>query len=344
MTGAGADQAASGGMTLALVIPVWNDAEGLARLLAQVAELRVFSQIIVADDASDEAQMAALAEGLDLGGELINLRSAVQGGAGHARNRGLDRVTASHVIFFDSDDLFTPEFRDLVADLQASPEVQAADFTIFRHVDSRVRAKGGYGPLDSDQAYWGQAIGAEAARAETAPPVPLSRKGATRLCRIAAYPWNKIYRTGFLREQGIRCTEIPVHNDLELHWASFIRARTVYCSARVACEHFVHPEGTRLTNRTGDERLRVFEAFSNLHDTLDAMPDRLDFLEPYAEFMVRLAGWIIGTLEPQFHADFHRRSRRFLLGRLSSAQFALIASQNPGLANRIVHSLRNIGG
>ena len=347
------------GLTLALVIPVWNDAEGLKRLLAQVAGLGVFSQVIVADDASDPP-CSPQALGFDaaaLGCEVISVRLSGQRGAGHARNRGLDRVTTSHVVFFDSDDLFTAEFRDLVADLVTNRDLAAtADFTIFRHVDSRVRARGGYGPLESDQAYWVQAIGEDPAEAVTAPPVLLTRAGALALCRIAAYPWNKIYRTAFLRDQGIRCTEIPVHNDVELHWMSFLKARVIAASARVGCEHFVHEEGARLTNRTGAERLRVFEALSNLFDALESGDKggargsrgvargadftRLDYLEAYAEFLLRLFSWIRGTLEPELRAPFRARAQAFLLARLSPPLFTLIALRNPGLGARLTDALR----
>ena len=38
---------------LAVIVPVWNDPEGLARLLPQLLALPDITQIIVADDASD---------------------------------------------------------------------------------------------------------------------------------------------------------------------------------------------------------------------------------------------------------------------------------------------------
>ncbi len=327
----------AGPMTLALLIPVWNDAEGLAQLLAQVPELGVFSQVIVVDDASDPPVPQDLA---DPGCELVVLRLDERHGAGFARNRGLDAVTASHVIFFDSDDLFTPDFRKLVDELRVNPSIHSADFTIFRHVDSRVRERGGLGPLQSDQAYWASAMGAAAAADLEGKPRKLPRAGALQLCRIAAYPWNKIYRTAFLREQNIRCTEIPVHNDLELHWASFLKAKSILCSARVCCEHFVHPNGSRLTNRTGEERLRVFEAFDNLLDILVEAPERLAYMTVLLEFALRLSAWIKGALEPQFHPALRAGMRKFLLGRLTPPLYALIAVRSPDLAMRINDVLR----
>ena len=319
-------------MSLCVVIPVWNDPAGLGKLLRQLLEMPVFDQIIISDDGSSppaSPQTLNLPEqtiaALSCDARILWLREDVQRGAGHARNVALDKVATSHVIFFDSDDLFLPDFALLVAELSG----QDYDFCIFRHADSRIRAKGGFGPLGPDDGLWSKS------GAMTISPTLLPLSGATQLCRISAYPWNKLYRTGFLRETGIRCTEIPVHNDLELHWMSFLKARRILTSRRVCCEHFVEPAGTRLTNRSGRERFEVLRALNALQDELDQNPRQLEFLEPFAEFYTRLFGWIIDVLEPELRDTFAAMARRFLLKRVSVAQFTLIALRNPAVAARI---------
>ena len=262
-------------MKLTLVVPVWNDPDGLRRLLAQAQSMDVFSQIIVSDDNSSPALDASLYPA-----PVQILHSPVQRGAGHARNLALPHITGDHVIFFDSDDLFLDDFTALVADLQG----MEFDFCIYRHIDNRF--DGGLGP---DDAAWGRA------GATPSHPTPLSRAGATQLCRISAYPWNKIYRTQFLRDAGIRCTEIPVHNDLELHWMGFLKADRILTSTRLCCEHFVQDQGGRLTNRSGRERLEVFQALQNVSAALETSPALPDYLEPFAEFTMRLLDWIAAS-------------------------------------------------
>lgn len=327
-------------MTLCVVIPVWNDPAGLGRLLGQVLTMPVFDQIIISDDASDPAAgpyslglASQMAEALAKDPRLLWLRSDAQRGAGHARNMALDVITASHVIFFDSDDLFLPEFSVLIPELHGLD----FDFCVFRHVDSRNRERGGFGPLGSDDGVW------VAADAMTARPTLLALKGAAQLCRISAYPWNKIYRTDFLRETGIRCTEIPVHNDLELHWMSFLKARRILTSRRMCCEHFVEVDGQRLTNRSGIERFAVFQALHALQDALDRNPHRMDFLVPFAEFYTRLFGWIADKLEADLRDRFAAKARAFVLARMTEPQFTLIAQRNPGVATRINRMLRAAG-
>ncbi len=313
-------------MRLSLVIPVWNDPGGLRRLLDQVLAMDLFHQIIVSDDASDPPAQTAVPL---TDPRLMWLRHDAQRGAGHARNAALPHVTGDHLIYFDSDDLFLPEFATLITELHG----QTFDFCIFRHSDSRMAAKGSQSPLAPDDGEWVKAL------AMTDTPTPLTAKGAGRLCRISAYPWNKVYRTAFVRDARLRCTEIPVHNDLELHWTSFLQADRILTSKRVCCQHFVQRGGDRLTNRTSAERLQVFAALNAVQDALDASPRRIAFAEPFAEFFTRLFPWINDLLEPDLRDDFAVRVRQFLLTRIDAPLYALITLRNPAVGARINRAL-----
>lgn len=309
---------------LAVVIPVWNDAAGLSRLLEQISRIRLVSQVVVVDDASDTP---ADPEGLGwnaerLGAELVFARNARQRGAGYARNRGLKKVTAARVIFFDSDDLFTQEFEYLLEELPSG----GFDFCLFAHADSRVAAAGGWGPLPDDERLWQQAniIGALA---------ELPTDKVPELIQLVAYPWNKIYRTGFLREHNISCTEITVHNDIELHWRSFLEARRILVSDRVAALHVVRRDGMRLTNRSGAERLDVFQALEPVARGVDRAGER--FTLPFARFVMALFHWGIGQVTPDLLPAYRTRIREFLAEFLTERSFHQIAIADPDLATRI---------
>ncbi|RBP88226.1 glycosyl transferase family 2 [Rhodobacter sp. 140A] len=315
---------------LSVVIPVWNDPEGLARLLRQLLALPQRLRVIVVDDASDVPLSAAALDLPELAEEprLTWLRSALQRGAGHARNLGLAQVQTSHVLFLDSDDLLLPAFSGLLDDL-LSPGTPGFDFCLFRHVDSRLRAAGRPGPLDTDQLHWTRAGIPER-------PVLLRPDQAARLVRISAYPWNKIYRTGFLHETGIRCTEIPVHNDIELHWRSFFEARRILATARLCAEHFVEEDGQRLTNRTGAERFEVFRALDPVQADLQADPIRTAlYADAVAEFYLSLFRWIEDGLGAALRPAFRWKAQGFLREGFELPLFTLTATRDPGLAARL---------
>ena len=315
-------------MTLSLVIPVRDDAEGLARLLAQAAELGCVDQAVVVDDASEPPVVLPGA-----GVETVLLRVAPGRGAGHARNLGLARATGTHVLFFDADDRLTPELPGLMAALAG----RDFDFALFRHTDTMVEAGGGFGPASFDERHW-------AAAGATARLGRLEGAQVAAMAGIAAYPWNKIYRADFLRAHGLRCTETPVHNDIELHWTGFLHARDILYARAVCAVHVVAPVGDRLTNRAGAERFAVFEALApvvaGFARALPGDPARLrGLLVAFLDFALGLFDWIGAVIDPALREGFAARARAFLR-RLPVPLYRLAALESPGLAERINARLR----
>jgi len=319
-------------MDLSLIIPLWNDAIGVRRILAQAQDFGVFSEIIICDDASDEALQLESWEELSpaFRNRIVYLRNDVRMGAGHARNMGLSRVTCSHLIFFDADDLFEDDFLRIIADLGAHELGPIADFCIFRHNDTRLLDRGETGSFSKEEKLW-EAVGASEELQQ------LTEKQAAILCGLAAYPWNKIYRTAFLRQHSIRCTELPVHNDIELHWSSFISAEVILCCSILGARHYVAEDGLRLTNNRSEDRLRVFEAFSAICARISHADSnkKINFVEPLMVFARNLISWIKENIEDEHKEELVSRSQRFFLENLDSNRMTLIAYQNPALAHRI---------
>ncbi|MFD2439057.1 hypothetical protein ACFSS8_01070 [Paracoccus kondratievae] len=168
------------------------------------------------------------------------------------------------------------------------------------------------------------------------PPGP-----AQILARVSAYPWNKIYRTEFLRSQRIRCTETMVHNDVELHWTSFIMARRILATTMTGATHFVSTGGMRLTNRRNAERLEVFRSFENVLTRLRTAPtaERLGFLHPFTRFASDLLSWVRNNIDAEHHHELRRRTRAFYLSGMNPDWMRLIAFRDPALARRINRSI-----
>lgn len=284
-----------------------------------------FDRILVVDDASDLPVT-------DLPGDVTLLRQERSQGAGAARNRALDAVTTRHLLFFDSDDLLTAEFPALWRSLQG----REFDFCMFRHADSRVQRDGRHGQIWMDEALWRQA-GAQAQALAR-----LSDAGRASLVQVANYPWNKIYRTGFLRAHDIRCSHSPVHNDITLHWRSFLHGRAILTSDRVAALHHVTSGGARLTNRRGAERMVIFEVLAEVAEALQqaqeqALSGQVDALQAaFWRFSSGLLGWARGHVPPRMHSLYDGRMREFLRAHLSPALFVRLAQGDPVIARRLL--------
>lgn len=309
---------------LTIVIPAWNDTAGLARLIPQISCMRRVERVIIVDDASIEPVSPENLGMPELADEplFLWLRNENQGGAGHARNKGLELVNTSHVLFFDSDDQILPELDLLIEDLR-QPGRDSFDFCLFRHVEADRAWRGQASPFGYDQWHWDRA-------AITGEISKLRPDQARQLARISCYPWNKIYRTDFIKGAALRFTEIPVHNDVEFHWRSFLAANSVLATSRLCMAHAIHDGANRLTNRTGRERLQVFVALKAVHAALLFYRERTAlYAEPIIEFYLLLLRWIEERLDPDIHDEFRIASKAFLRDTVSLPLLTLVAYENP---------------
>ena len=309
-------------MTLTLAIPVWNDAEALVTLLHQATAMGCFDRVIVVDDGSDPAIDA---ENLPFERCLL-LRHDSPKGAGAARNLALDHIETSHVLFFDSDDHLLPDVAALWRDLQDQP----FDFCIAQHNDSQVLARGGWGQMEADNALWRLAGCASGALTRPSPAQ------AALLAETTNYPWNKIYRTAFLREHDIRFSEVPVHNDIAAHWLGFVHADRVLASDRKIATHFVRRGGDRLTNRRGSERLQVFSVFDDVaHGIADVHSPKSDLMRAFLRFATDLINWIRGIIDAPLIGALDTAVADFVRRALPPEAFAWIVRADPVLALRL---------
>lgn len=96
--------------SIAVLIASYNRQGMVRRSVRSVLRQRQFSEIVVVDDGSDEP--VDLAEFQD--SRLSLIRHSANRGVSAARNAGVSRISASHVLFLDDDDVLLP-FAGLLA-------------------------------------------------------------------------------------------------------------------------------------------------------------------------------------------------------------------------------------
>jgi glycosyltransferase involved in cell wall biosynthesis len=307
-------------LDLALVVPVHDDADGLARLLGCARAMGCFAQIVVVDDGSASPVAAAP--------DITLLRNQTALGPGRARNIGLAAVRCEYLLFLDADDLLTSDLPWLLADLAEAVLAEGPfDFCLFKHADARVAAEPRWGQPHWDEDLWlraGHAIGALR---------PAQRAALPLLAQTANYPWNKIYRLAFLQGEAIGCATTMVHEDVLLHWRGFLSAARVLVSDRVCVWHHADPNGTRLTNRTGVTRLQIFDALTPVADALaKASPD---WQQAFAQFALGLFDWAEDQIDASLKPQLRRGTGEWVALHLAPWAPAL-GSLSPDLAARLV--------
>lgn len=309
-------------MSLGLVIPARDDGAALERLLAGAGGLGLFDQIVVVDDGSADPVVTDRAE-------VIRQDSAT--GPGPARNRGLDAIRTSHVLFFDSDDMITPGMVPLWRDLAG----REFDFCLFRHADTRRIARGHWHQMPHDDALWRLAgMGGRHL-------APVSGQAAAWLAQTANYPWNKIYRTGFLQASGIRFPDLRLHEDVAPHWHSFAAAGTILASDRICASHTVSPGGSRMTNARGRERIDAIASLQEISASLQD-PARAPLRHAFRHFASGLFDWIYYHIDPRWRAELLTAVRGFWQACLPPGDETRLIRHDPVLALRI--ALQMAGG
>ncbi|MEY9991771.1 glycosyltransferase involved in cell wall biosynthesis [Streptomyces sp. V4I8] len=173
-----------------VIVIGYNDAAHVTTAVrSALAQGPAVREVVAVDDCSTDDSVDLLARLATAEPRLKVVRRRVNsGGCGSPRNTGLDRVTTPYVMFLDSDDVLPPGAVDalLAAATGADAEV-AGGLCVRRELPGR-REVPWQAPL-------------YAAHAVVERPAQRPRLVHDTLCV------NKLYRTDFLREHGIRFPE-----------------------------------------------------------------------------------------------------------------------------------------
>ncbi|MFT4792519.1 MAG: hypothetical protein ACJAVR_001646 [Paracoccaceae bacterium] len=328
-----------------IAIPAHQDCAGLERLLDRLAATGTALEVIVVDDASSDGTDAMLAARKTPDQiALIVLRNDVNLGPGPSRNRAIAVASAEFLLFLDADDLI---HRDAFACLADALPRAGADFTLFRHhLATRADRHFTYAMLAQDEAAW------SAARARTTQSGGLTGslrpRDAPDLMGMVNFPWTRLFRTEFLRENALSFPDLRLHEDVPFHWAAWLAADRFHVldHAPPLVHHFQLEAGGRATDAADARRLDAFRA---LHMTLDAQPRLNDDAVPaeiFRNFATNLMIWALTRLSGGDLEAGARTEAARLLDRLGTIAARLDqpwpgridVTQAPGLMGARIHA------
>ena len=133
------DRAAPPERSVAVVVPCFAHGRHLDACIGSIrAQTLPAAQIVVVDDASPDDETRQALDRLEADGDVTIVRLDEQGGPSVARNRGLERVSSSYVLFLDADDLLLPEaIETLLGCLESAPDDVAFAYPNALHFGNR---------------------------------------------------------------------------------------------------------------------------------------------------------------------------------------------------------------
>lgn len=313
---------------LTIIVPVYNAMAHLDALIADILRLDdVSTQVIFVDDGSTDGSTAHVEALAKTHAHFTALRNAGNLGAGVARNTAFPHAKGRYTLFFDVDDrLHGQEIAPAIATLDQT----GADLGIFGYEYERDEDSSAM--LDSDARIWFGALGDAASRTITLGDVPT-------LLGFTNYPWNKLMRTDFFQEKGLKFGSTKVNNDVLGHWFGLLYARKITLINKVLCTHIVLRNGTNLTNQRNALRMEMFAALHETYDLLSSMPDlRQRYAHHFWAFAMKLAGWSRSRLADEYLEAFRAELQR-LVSRINLSDYARMRIRR---SPRLAHSLKNV--
>ena len=268
---------------VSIVMPVYNAAKHLAECVdSLLGQTYANIELICVDDGSKDESLTILHD-YALRDPRVRVFSQPNAGPGVARNKGMDEARGEFIYFFDSDDFCDPALVEAAVSRFAATGADLVSFA-FKEYDDRVKK--------ICDVSWAETPASKF----PCDPMHWSDSPDWAFQAFHNYPWNKMARLSFVRENGIRFQEMYLTEDL------MYALPAVLCAERmsfVSGQYVYHRVGTATNSMSGKDShpLDFIEALRALKAYLDERGIYEDLRVSYANWAVECCKYNLHTLK-----------------------------------------------
>lgn len=304
---------------ITIIIPAYNAEATVIKAVESCLESGCIAKVIVVADAPTDKTIEQLTDtsySRDIV-EVIELENNL--GAGACRNIGIEKVNTSHVAFLDADDTINAEkFEAVFNNMAADCELAVAGYKYCKcnhEIDTSTMTP-------SDERIFRTILKSQES-------ITLEGRDTAELLMLVNYPWNKLYRTDFIRKNNIRFQSLPVHNDILFHWSCLLQANKVLVHHATMTNHFVFDNRSQMTNDTSDRRLFVFDALQAAKEIV--FTGNRNAVPHFYQFLQVILPWALEKIDRQHIAEFVEQLQ-ILLKDFTIREFNLVYPERPMVA------------
>ncbi len=264
-----------------VIIPVYNAEKYLAQTLDSVLSQSLRDiEVICVDDGSSDRSLEILHEYEKKDNRVIVI-SQENGGAGKARNTGLEVAKGEYLSFLDADDFFDPDMLSKAYTATAGN----MDIVVFRCDQYRE---------DLDKYFrtdW-------TLRVKDIPPYRPAyfRNFTDNVFKVVVgWAWDKLFRTEFVRENGLQFQEIRSSNDMLFVFTAIVLARKVEIVDEVLAHHR-SGDPTSLSNTREKSWDCFYKALTALKDNLIKYGYYRELEQDYINYALHFSLWHLNTI------------------------------------------------
>jgi len=274
------DGSDAGTPAISVIMPVWNVSAFLKETMESIL-CQTFQnfELICVDDGSTDASADILDEYAALDKRIAVIHQQ-NGGAGAARNRGLELAKGKYILFLDADDIYSP---DMFASMLVKAELQNADVVVCRSE----------GFTSGNPERW-------LTNGIVDKFLPFSRPFSGRECAsylfqaFIGWPWDKMFRCDLLKRTGLRYPETRNTEDAFFIFLNLAEAKRIAIVPEVLAFHRSH--SASLEAQTCGKTLEHIRVYEYMADWLREKGLFETFKQTFFNFVVKHGIWSLCPL------------------------------------------------
>lgn len=249
---------------LSIIVPVYNVEKYLPKCLESLIKQTLKDiEIICVNDGSTDNSLAILKEFASKDSRIRIIDNQHQGVA-KTRNTGIEQSTGEYIGFVDSDDYIDIDFFEKLYNSATKSNSDIAIASILKHKNFFNIYNAKY----------------------TKEEIAITIQDKIKLCEdkkhFFFYAWNKIYHSGFIKENNIKFSEGQIYEDV------MFAIKALYYSNKIISVygtkyHYIEHENslTKYKDKTGEKEQDLVKAYSELQEFCNSknieIPERLNY-------------------------------------------------------------------
>ena len=271
-------------VAVSVIIPVHNTEKYLKSCLDSVQQQTLHEfECLCVDDGSSDGSWDILKTYESSDGRFRVLKNAGET-AGGARNTGIDEARGEYIICLDSDDFFEPDLLRALYERAKADDLDLAVCCADSYLDEEKRFDVAAGVVRAD--LW-RRMGGRAF-------CPHADMPESMFQLVSASPWNKLWKTGFVRQHGLRYQSLRNSNDTFFTYMGLMQARRVALVDKVLVHWRVRRHS--LTRRLDRHPDCFIDSLAALAAGVAAQPEAAAVKSSLMTLCADVAAWRTDTL------------------------------------------------
>ena len=249
---------------LSIIVPVYNVEKYLPKCLESLIKQTLKDiEIICVNDGSMDNSLAILKEFASRDSRIRIIDNQHQGVA-KTRNTGIEQSTGEYIGFVDSDDYIDIDFFEKLYNSATKSNSDIAIASILKHKN------------------FFNIYNAKYTKEETA----ITIQDKIKLCEdkkhFFFYAWNKIYHSGFIKENNIKFSEGQIYEDVMFAIKALYYSNKIISVYGTKYHYIEHEDSlTKYKDKTGEKEQDLIKAYSELQEFCNSknieIPERLNY-------------------------------------------------------------------